>query len=212
MTNRNRVQLGDPDKAVLAHPRQPNPDSEQYHHLVALIEDRGSVTVEARSGVMAVGWAPGDKLRDKPRPLTLNDGCVARLIVEQAPAFNQRAETLALLVATGQLDIVDDDAFADARPHDEVHEALRTKDLARQSRRAGTVGMHGNIIALLDRVAELENAGEPDHDADAASEAVAKAAAAGKKATAADKRAKDAEAKIAALEAKIETLEKAAAA
>ena len=91
--------------------------------------------------------------------LNIPVGGVARVVVDAAPARDQDATVLALLVANGTLDIVAVVDFEDARTHRQIHDELRQADLARQDKRAGGgIGMQAELAGLRAEVADLKAA------------------------------------------------------
>lgn len=131
-----------------------HPDADHHADLVAYLTGRQNVTVRSKTGTSVRGWAPGADMNELPEMLTVCAGCVARIVIDQPPAVHQDAGIVALMVAKGQLDIVDAKEFDKARPHKELHAELRKKDMERQARKMGSdASLEARITAL-----EVENA------------------------------------------------------
>ena len=73
---------------------------------------------------------------------------MARVIVEPPPAWNQDATQLALMVANGSLDIVEDAEFDKGKPHKEVWREINARERERAMRM-------GQITDTRDELAEM---------------------------------------------------------
>ena len=139
--------------AVRSVPLTPDPDPEHFDDLVAFFMGKREVTVRAKAGTQVQGYEPGGDLSGTPTTLTIPPGGVARIIVQPPPAWNQDATQLALMVANGTLDIVDDREFDKAKPHKAVWAEVNEAERGRAMRM-------GTVVNIADQMAGLraENA------------------------------------------------------
>ena len=129
---------GTASKAIKSVPLGERASPEEYADLVAFMRSKDKVYVQAKRGILAQGWAPGDDLGVTAQTIELPIGGIARL--DRTEGYMQNAPTLALFVADGTLDIVDDKAFEKAKPHAKIiqefndaqtHEAREERDRRR---------------------------------------------------------------------------------
>ena len=127
---------GTANKAIKSVPLGDRASPEEYRDLVAFMRGKSQVTVQTKRGILAQGWAPGDETSESPETIALPVGGIARL--HRTEGYMQNAETLALFVADGTLDIVDDKAFEKAKTHDKIiHGVQRRADHQAREEGAG---------------------------------------------------------------------------
>ena len=144
---------GTAGKAIKSVPLGDRASPEEYADLVAFMRGKPQVTVQAKRGILALGWAPGDDLGVTAETIQLPIGGIARL--DRTESYMQNAPTLALFVADGTLDIVDDKAFEKAKPHPEIiREFNETQTRKREARVIH--GYDGHLAGLRSRIEDLE--------------------------------------------------------
>ena len=144
---------GTASKAIKSVPLGERASPEEYRNLVAFMRGKPSVTVQAKRGILAQGWAPGDDLSVTEKTIELPTGGIARL--NRTEGYMQNAPTLARFVADGTLDVVDDKAFEKAKPHPEIiREFNETQTRKREARVIH--GYDGHLAGLRSRIEDLE--------------------------------------------------------
>ena len=144
---------GAASKAIKSVPLGERASPEEYRDLVAFMRGKHQVTVRAKRGILAQGWAPGDDMGETAETIQLPIGGIARL--NRTEGHMQNADTLALFVADGTLDIVDDKDFTKAPPHaDLIREFNET--LARKREARVIHGYDGHLAGLRSRIEDLE--------------------------------------------------------
>ena len=126
---------------------------EEYRDLVAFMSGKSQITVRAKRGILAQGWAPGDDMGETAETIELPIGGIARL--HRTEGYMQNAPTLALFVADGTLDVVDDKAFEKAKPHAKLIQEFNDAQTLKREKKA-LVGMDGHLSGLRARIEELE--------------------------------------------------------
>ena len=144
---------GNASKAPKSVPVGERASAEEHAHLMAFMRSKQAVTVKARVGVRAQGWAPGDDMGETAECVSIPEGGVCRVIRTEGPA--QDASVLALMVATGRVEILDDKDFAKADSWEKV-EAEWNKERARRQSAEEAVGHDGRLAGALARIEELE--------------------------------------------------------
>ena len=156
---------GNRENAPMSVPLTTNPDAQHFADLVDFLTPGGRITVQGKAGISVRGWRPGEDIRNAASVLTLPVGGIAQIEIDRPPVVDQDASLIALLVATGQLDIVPDEEFDDAELHSEIRDRNRQAELLRQGeRQAG--GQAGEVALLRAQVDELK-AGAPSAELDA---------------------------------------------
>ena len=146
---------GTAGKAIKSVPLGERASPEEYADLVAFMRGKSQVTVQTKRGILAQGWAPGDETSESPQTIALPIGGIARL--HRTEGFMQNAATLALFVADGTLDIVDDKAFEKAKPHAKIIQEFNDAQTVKREKKA-LVGMDGHLAGMRARIEELERA------------------------------------------------------
>ena len=150
---RGAVSGGTASKAVKSVPLGERASPEEYADLVAFMRGKSQVTVQTKRGILAQGWAPGDETSESPQTIALPIGGIARL--HRTEGFMQNAATLALFVADGTLDIVDDKDFEKAKPHAKIIQ--EHNDAQSRKREARVIhGYDGHLAGLRSRIEDLE--------------------------------------------------------
>ena len=144
---------GTGSKAIKSVPLGDRASPEEYRDLVAFMQGKSQVTVQAKRGILAQGWAPGDETSESPQTIALPIGGIARL--HRTEGFMQNAATLALFVADGTLDIVDDKDFEKAKPHAKIIQEFNDAQTVKREKKA-LVGMDGHLSGMRARIEELE--------------------------------------------------------
>ena len=114
---------------------------------------KSQVTVQAKRGILAQGWAPGDDMGETAETIALPIGGIARL--HRTEGYMQNAPTLALFVADGTFDIVDDKDFEKAKPHAKIIQEFNDAQTLKREKKA-LVGMDGHLSGMRARIEELE--------------------------------------------------------
>ena len=144
---------GTAGKAIKSVPLGERASPEEYANLVAFMRGKHQVTVQAKRGILAQGWAPGDDMGETAETIQLPIGGIARL--HRTEGFMQNAPTLALFVADGTLDVVDDKEFQKAKPHADIIQEFNDAQTKKREKRA-MVGMDGHLAGMRARIEELE--------------------------------------------------------
>ena len=150
---------GNRENAPMSVPLTTNPDPQHYADLVDFLTPGGRITVQGKAGISIRGWRPGEDIRDPASVLTLPIGGIAQIEIDRPPVVDQDSSLIALLVATGQLDIVPDEEFDKAEPHTLIRDRNRQAELLRQGEREAG-GQAGEVALLRHQVDELK-AGAP---------------------------------------------------
>ena len=108
MATRN-LMAGDAKKAIKSVPEGERADAQEFANLMAFMRGKNQITVRARVGLGAHGWAPGEDTSESARVLAIPAGGVARLHRMEIP--NQDASMLAHMVAHGRIEVIDDKEF-----------------------------------------------------------------------------------------------------
>ena len=146
---------GTASKAIKSVPLGDRASPEEYADLVAFMRGKSQITVQAKRGILAQGWAPGDDMGETAETIELPIGGIARL--HRTEGYMQNAPTLALFVADGTLDIVDDKAFEKAKRHAKIiQEFNETQSRKREARVIH--GYDGHLAGMRARIEELEQA------------------------------------------------------
>ena len=114
--------------------------------------------MQAKRGILAQGWAPGDDMGETAETIELPIGGIARL--HRTEGYMQNAPTLALFVADGTLDIVDDKSFEKAKPHAKIIQEFNDAQTLKREKKA-LVGVDGHLAGMRARIEELERAAAP---------------------------------------------------
>ena len=146
---------GTASRAIKSVPLGERASPEEYADLAAFMHGKHQVTVRAKRGILAQGWAPGDDMGETAKTIELPIGGVARL--NRTEGYMQNAPTLALFVADGTLDIVDDKEFTKAKPHADLVQEFNDKQTLKREKRA-LVGVDGHLSGMRARIEELERA------------------------------------------------------
>ena len=117
------------------------------------MQGKSQVTVQAKRGILAQGWAPGDDMGETAQTIELPIGGIARL--NRTEGYMQNSPTLALFVADGTLDIVDDKDFEKAKPHAKIIQEFNDAQTVKREKKA-MVGMDGHLSGMRARIEELE--------------------------------------------------------
>ena len=155
MAQTRNIRRGTASKAIKSVPDGEKATAEQHADLMAFMRGKQQITVRARHGVRVMGWAPGDDMGETAEYMSLPPNGVARLHRTEGPA--QDASVLALMVATGRMDVLDDKEFAKADSHEKV-EAAWNKERVRQQESQAMVGMDGHLAGIRARLEALEGA------------------------------------------------------
>ena len=119
---------------------------------------KSQITVQAKRGILAQGWAPGDDMGETAETIQLPIGGVARL--HRTEGYMQNAPTLALFVADGTFDIVDDKDFEKAKPHADIIQEFN--DAQSRKREARVIhGYDGHLAGLRSRIEDMESVNDP---------------------------------------------------
>ena len=153
MAQTRNAGAGDARKAIKSVPLGDRASPEEYDDLVAFMRGKNQVTVQAKRGILAQGWAPGDDMGETAETIALPIGGIARL--HRTEGYMQNAPTLALFVADGTLDIVDDKAFEKAKPHAAIIQEFN-ETLARKREARVIHGYDGHLAGLRSRIEDLE--------------------------------------------------------
>ena len=146
---------GNASKAIKSVPLGERASPEEYDDLVAFMLGKNQVTVQAKRGILAQGWAPGDNMGETAQTIELPIGGIARL--HRTEGYMQNAPTLALFVADGTLDIVDDNEFQKAKPHADIIQEFNDARMLKREKNA-IVGLDGHLSGMRARIEELEDA------------------------------------------------------
>ena len=153
MAQTRNAGVGDARKALKSIPLGEKASPEEYADITAFMRGKSQVTVQAKRGILAQGWAPGDELGESPETIALPIGGIARL--HKTEGHMQNAATLALLVANGTLDVVDDKEFDKAKPHADIIQEFN--DTQTRKREARVIhGYDGHLAGMRARIEELE--------------------------------------------------------
>ena len=144
---------GTASKAIKSVPLGERASPEEYADLVAFMRGKHQVTVQAKRGILAQGWAPGDDMGETAETIQLPIGGIARL--HRTEGYMQNAPTLALFVADGTLDIVDDKAFEKAKPHAKIIQEFNETQTRKREARV-IHGYDGHLAGLRSRIEDLE--------------------------------------------------------
>ena len=140
---------GTASKALKSVPLGERASPEEYADIVAFMRGKSQVTVRVKRGILAQGWAPGDETSESPQTIALPIGGIARL--HRTEGYMQNAATLALFVADGTLDVVDDKDFEKAKPHAEIIQ--EHNDAQSRKREARVIhGYDGHLAGLRARI------------------------------------------------------------
>ena len=156
MAQTRNQRAGNASAAPRSLPLTADPSREHFDDLVAFFMGKRDVTCKAKAGTQVQGYEPGGDLSGNPKTLTIPPGGVARLIVEPPPAWNQDATQLALMVASGTLDIVDDKEFDGAKPHKERWREVNAAQLKRNMANGTVVNIEDQMGGLRAENAELK--------------------------------------------------------
>ena len=144
---------GTASRAIKSVPLGERASPDEYRDLVAFIRGKSQVTVRAKRGILAQGWAPGDDMGETAQTIELPIGGIARL--HRTEGHMQNAPTLALFVADGTLDIVDDKAFEKAKKHADIVQEFNAAQTLKREKKA-LVGVDGHLSGMRARIEELE--------------------------------------------------------
>ena len=134
---------GTASKAIKSVPLGDRASPEEYADLVAFMLGKNQITIQAKRGILAQGWAPGDDMGETAQTIELPIGGIARL--HRTEGYMQNAPTLALFVADGTLDIVDDKDFEKAKPHAKIVQEFNDAQIPIKREKKALVGMDGHL-------------------------------------------------------------------
>ena len=149
---------GTASKAIKSVPLGERASPEEYRDLVAFMSGKSQITVQAKRGILAQGWAPGDEMGETAETIELPIGGIARL--HRTEGYMQNAPTLALFVADGTLDIVDDKVFEKAKTHAKIIQEFNDALLVKREKSA-MVGVDGHLRGIKARIEDLEGTADP---------------------------------------------------
>ena len=145
---------GTAGKAIKSVPLGDRASPEEYADLVAFMRGKSQITVQAKRGILAQGWAPGDDMGETAETIELPVGCIARL--HRTEGYMQNAPTLALFVADGTFDIVDDKDFEKAKPHAKIIQEFNETQTRKREARV-IHGYDGHLAGLRARIEDMES-------------------------------------------------------